>query len=291
MKKQIFLLSFLIISFSLYNCFAQNPQNDNSGLCLSVQAYTFKMFTFSEAMDKIKSLGIYYVEMYPDQKIGGSLEGTTNYLMDTETRGKLIAMIHAKGLRVVSYGVATAKNKDEWIKLFEFAKAIGIETIVAEPDSVQLNYIEPMCEKYNIKVALHNHPNPAIYGHEARYWNPGYTMDQIKKRNKYIGVCADLGHWIRSGLNPLESLKQCEGRIMDVHAKDLVPGKDGICGYHDVPWGTGISNFSGLMHELKRQGYKGCITIEYEYHWENSLPEVEESVEYFNRLVKWMNKE
>ena len=184
-----------------------------------------------------------------------------------------------------------AKNREEWVSLFEFAKAMGIETIIAEPDSLQLNYIEPLCEKYQIKVALHNHPNPAVYGHTSMYWDPAFTMNQISKRNKYIGVCADLGHWIRSGLDPIESLKKYEGRIFDVHAKDIVPGKDGFCNYHDVPWGTGISNFAGLMHELKRQGYNGCITLEYEYHWETSLPEVKESVDYFNRLVGWMNKE
>jgi len=162
---------------------------------------------------------------------------------------------------------------------------MGIKTIVTEADSTLLNYIEPLALKYQINIALHNHAKPSIY------WSPEFTMSQIAKRNKYIGVCTDLGHWIRSGLNALESLKKYEGRILAVHAKDLIPGVEGKLGYHDVPWGTGISDFSGLMHELKRQGYKGSITVEYEHHWDNSLPEVKESVEYFNRLITWMSKE
>jgi sugar phosphate isomerase/epimerase len=188
-------------------------------------------------------------------------------------------------MKLVNYGVVNANNREEWIKIFEFAKNMGIETIVTEADSTQLDFIEPMCEKYQIKIALHNHPKPSIY------WDPEFAIKQVVNRNKYIGLCADLGHWLRSGLNPLESLKKYEGRIFDIHAKDLIPSKEGFNGYHDVPWGTGISNFSGMMHELKRQGYRGTITVEYEYHFENSLEEVKESVEYFNRVVTMISKE
>ncbi len=293
MIRKILFSGIIIITFCFQISFAQNAGKDPDKLAwrLSAQAWTFNRYTFTEALDKIKSAGINYVEMYSDQVIGGGLTGNTNFLMNKETRGKLLALIQSKGIKLVSYGVVTAKDQDEWVKLFEFAKIMGIETIISEPDSIQLNFIEPLCEKFQIKVALHNHPDPAVYGHTSMYWNPDFTMNQISKRNKYIGVCADLGHWTRSGLNPLESLKKYEGHVFDVHAKDIVPGKDGFCGFHDVPWGTGISNFSGLMHELKRQNYNGFITLEYEYHWESSLPEVKESVDYFNHLINCMNKE
>ena len=96
---------------------------------------------------------------------------------------------------------------------------------------------------------------------------------------------------VLDGYDPLESLKKYEGRILTIHAKDLIPAKVGDNGYHDVPWGAGVSNFAGLMHELKRQGFKGPISVEYEYNWLNSFAEVKESVDYFNRLTTWMSKE
>ena len=276
-----FALTFIQNSIAQYT----NSEAEKIGWRLSVQAYTFKEFTFLEAIDKIKVAGSNYIEMYPGQTIGSGFEGKTNLEMSTETREKLLAIIKSKGLKIVNFGVTSAKTQEEWVKQFEFAKFMGIETIITEADSMQLNYIEPLCEKYQIRIALHNHPDPSFY------WNPDFAMKQIANRNKYIGLCTDLGHWLRAGLNPLESLKKCEGRVFAIHAKDLVKGEGGMRGYHDVPWGTGLINFSGLMHELKRQGYKGTITVEYEYNWLNSLPEVKESVDYFNRLTNWIGKE
>jgi sugar phosphate isomerase/epimerase len=293
MKKLRYFWGMFLVNFSIPACMGQYTNSDieQLGWKLSYQAWTLKSFTFAESLDKMKEAGVKYIEMYPDQPIGGGLEGTTHFTMKKETREKLLALIQSKGMKLLNYGVVGAKDQAEWIELIEFAKAMGIETIVAEPDSLQLNFIEPLCVQYQIKVAIHNHPKPDVFGHPSKYWDPDYTMNQLSKRNQYIGVCADLGHWTRSGLDPLESLKKYEGKIFDVHAKDLVPGEGGFCGYHDVPWGTGISNFAGLMHELKRQGYKGTITIEYEYHWDNSMPEIIESISYLKRLAHWIGKE
>ena len=286
MKLKLFFAFFLILGCNLYTT-AQytDAAAEQQGWKLAAQAWTFNRFTFAEAIDKMKDAGINNIEMFPNQNIGGGIEGKTTFSMDKETRKKVLALIQSKGMKLINYGVVNAKSPEEWVQIFDFAKDMGISTIVTEADSIQLNFIEPMCEKYDIKIALHNHPKPSIY------WNPDFTMSQIAKRNKYIGVCTDLGHWLRSGLNPLESLKKYEGRILTIHAKDLVPNIDALKGFHDVPWGTGVSNFSGLMHELKRQGYKGPISVEYEYHWENSFEEVKESVDYFNRLATWMGKE
>jgi sugar phosphate isomerase/epimerase len=293
MKKLSVVVLVSILITVTHNAFSQYSSVDAEklGWRLSAQAWTFKNFTFIEALDMMKAAGIRNIEMLPTQKIGGGLEGATSFTMKKETREKLLAIIKAKGMKLINYGVAEANTRDEWDALFEFAKAMGIETIIAEPDSAQLNFIEPLCETYHINVALHNHPAPAVYHHAAMYWNPDSTMTLISKRNKFIGVCADFGHWLRSGLDPVTSLRRCQGRVLMVHAKDIVPGTDGFCGFHDVPWGTGLCNFSGLMHELRRQGYKGPISVEYEYHWDNSLPEVKESVEYFNRLSHWIGEE
>jgi sugar phosphate isomerase/epimerase len=287
MKKTILVCSILVFNIILTKITAQNNQliADSSDWKLCAQAWTFHKFNFATALDKIKEAGIQYVEMFPGQEIGAGIPGYTNFSMDKETREKVLVLIRSKGLKLINYGVTSGKTQEEWKQLFEFAKAMGIKTIITEADSMQLNYIEPMCANYDIYIALHNHPNP------SHYWDPDYTMNQIKNRSQYIGICADLGHWIRSGLNSQVSLKKCEGRIRDVHAKDLIPAVGAFNGYHDIPWGTGISNFPGMMRELDRQGYKGTITIEYEYNWNNSLPEVKESVDYFYRLSRWIKKD
>jgi sugar phosphate isomerase/epimerase len=286
MKKIILLVAIIALNISALKIFAQGTANyaDSIGWQLCAQAWTFHNFNFSNSLDKMKEAGIKYVEMFPGQEIGGGIAGNNNFSMDKETRDKVLALIQSKGLKLVNYGVVGAKTEEEWNKLFEFAKAMGIQTIVTEADSMQLNYIEPLCVKYGIFIALHNHPKP------SKYWSPDYTMQQIANRNKYIGICADFGHWVRSGLNPIESLQKCKGRILSIHAKDLIPAQGAFNGYHDVPWGTGTSNFAGMMWELKNQGYKGTFTVEYEYNWDKSLPEVKESAAYFYRLAYWLNK-
>ena len=158
-------------------------------------------------------------------------------------------------------------------KVFEFAKKYGIDTLVAEPEPATLDTVEKLCKEYNIKVAIHDHPKP------SHYWNPDVVLAAIKGRTPLMGACADVGHWTRSGLNPVECLKKLDGRVICLHFKDLnEPGPKA----HDVPWGTGINQIRAMMEELKRQKFHGAFCIEYEYHWDNSLPEIAQCVKYFN---------
>src|SRR3546814_2867583 len=97
-----------------------------------------------------------------------------------------------------------------------------------------------------------------------------------------MGACADIGHWVRSGLDPIECLQLLEGRVISFHIKDM--NKFGVRSAHDVPWGTGYSNIPAVMREMKKQGFKGVYSIEYEHHWENNVPEIQESLKYFYRV-------
>jgi sugar phosphate isomerase/epimerase len=136
-----------------------------------------------------------------------------------------------------------------------------------------LDLVEKLCQEYQIRVAIHNHPKP------SRYWNPETVLAAVKGRSPLMGSCADIGHWMRSGLEPLECIRMLEGRVICLHFKDL-NAKDPEA--HDVPWGTGAANSKGIMAELKRQKFHGAFCIEYEYHWENSLPEIAQCVQFFN---------
>ena len=101
----------------------------------------------------------------------------------------------------------------------------------------------------------------------------------MKGRSPLLGACADVGHWVRSGLDPVDCLKKLEGRVITLHFKDLnEPGSKA----HDVPWGTGVSNAQGMLTELQRQKFNGAICVEYEYNWETSSPEIAASAKWFN---------
>ena len=52
-------------------------------------------------------------------------------------------------------------------------------------------------------------------------WDPNYVLSVVKDRDARIGSCADTGHWVRSGLKPVDCLRILKGRIISSHLKDL----------------------------------------------------------------------
>jgi len=269
-KSTILCSLFALCSFT---AFAQKNPEDKIGWKLGAQSYTFRLFSFDEALRKIDSCGLKYVEAFPGQKLGGGLEGTMDFKMDAAKRQEVKALLKKHGITMTAFGVVNAKDEAEWKTLFEFAKEMGILNINTEPKPEQFAYIAPLADKYKINVALHNHPKP------SHYWHPDSVLKYAAK-SKFIGSCSDIGHWVRSGLDPVDCLKKLNGHVLGSHFKDVV--KDTPEGkYHDVVWGKGDSKVDGVIAELKRQKFKGPISAEYEYHWENSSGEVAESVKYF----------
>jgi sugar phosphate isomerase/epimerase len=257
----------------------------NAGCCgkwkLSVQAYSFKMFTFYEAIDKAEAMGLKYIEAYSKQKLSPDQPDVVfNHESPKKVRRQVKKKLADAGVTLINYGVVKLTGvEEEDRKIFDFAKDMGIQTIVSEPEAKTevFDAIEKLCKEYKIQVALHNHPAP------SKYYNPEAVLAVLKGRSKWIGACADNGHWMRSGIDPIEALKKLEGKILSLHFKDL--NAFGERKAHDVPWGTGKGNVKAVLTELKRQGFEGVFSIEYEHNWENSVPEITRSVAYFNKTA------
>lgn len=244
---------------------------------LGAQAYTFNRFTFFEAIDKINECNLKYVEAFPGQTIGGGIEGKMDYHMPAEKREQILKMLKDKGVKAVSYGVVGADNEADWRQIFEFAKAMGMENITSEPNEKFIPLLSQLCDEYEINLAIHNHPEP------SHYWNPDVVLNALQGQSKRMGACADIGHWVRSGLDPVESLKKLEGHIVQLHMKDL---NEKSRNAHDVHWGQGVSQVDAVLQELKRQGFEGLFSVEYEHNWDNNVPDVQASVAYFRETVK-----
>lgn len=249
---------------------------DKLGWQLAVHSYSFKNFTIFDAIDMTSALGVKYMSVSGSVMLSNSNHLGTTTLSDDQ-RAAIDAKLKADGfgnfvnIGVVQLSADEAKSR----QVFEFAKKWGINILVSEPPTNALDTVEKLCKEYNIKVAIHDHPK----GHSI-YWNPDAVLAAIKGRTPLMGACADVGHWVRSGLDPVECLKKLDGHIICLHFKDLNEYGPKA---HDVPWGTGVSNVKGMMEELKRQHFHGAFCVEYEYHWDNSSPEIAQSVKFFNQ--------
>ena len=247
------------------------PNAEKLGWRLGCQAYSFNHFTFFQAIDKVTALGLHYIEAFPGQRLSNDKpEAGINESMSSAIRKEVKKKLADADVKMVCFGVGGYGRRT-----FEFAKEMGIETLVSEPSLDAFDEIEKLCEEYEINLAMHNHPKP------SRFWNPDTVLEACKGRSKRIGACADTGHWMRSGLNPIECLKKLEGRIVSFHFKDL--NKYG--GGHDVPWGTGQGDVKGMLTEIHRQRVEAVFSIEYEHNWDNSLPEIAECVKYFDQVA------
>ena len=241
------------------------------GFFIGCQAYTFNRFSVFEAIDKTVEAGGKVIEFYPGQKLSKDEPSVKwDHNASAETIQKVKAKLAASKITAVNYGVVDIpKDEAEARKIFEFAKNMGLYAITTESVGA-IDTIEKLVKEYDIKVAFHDHPKQAN-NPSYKMWDPNYVLSVIKDRDTRIGSGADTGHWVRSGLNPVECLRILKGRIISSHLKDLHEMGPGA---HDVPYGTGVSDVPALLNELKAQGFAGNISIEYEYHWENSTPEV-----------------
>jgi sugar phosphate isomerase/epimerase len=240
---------------------------------IGVQMWTFRMFTFAEALDKVDSAGVRYIEAFWGQPLGGGMKDSFGIRMTDESKSRLKQMLQSKSISIVAMGVISPGTRDEWKKSFDLAKEFGLSYITAEPHKDQWDMVDSMAGAYGIKVAIHDHPKPNVY------WSPDSVLAAVNGHPN-IGSCADIGHWTRNGLNPVECLKKLEGHVYGVHFKDVKKFDDTKS--EDTIVGKGVIDFPSIFQELKRQHFSGMFSIEHESNWYHSVPDVIETVKFYN---------
>lgn len=260
------------------------PHAESIGWKLGCQAYTFNRFTFFDAIDKVAKIGLKYIEAYPGQKLSDETGDVKfDHNLSPELQQKVKDKLAQAGVKLINYGVVgLPNNEEECRKVFEFAKSMGIETIVSEPPANAIPLIDKLAQEYNMKVAIHNHPKPSLY------WDYKRVLEVTKDASPRIGSCADTGHWMRSGIEPLEAITSLGSRIISFHLKDL--NEFGQRDAHDVIWGQGKANMKEILTKLYEMGFKGVFSIEYEHNWENSLPEISQCVKFFDEVAKELSE-
>jgi len=181
------------------------------------------------------------------------------------------------GLDPYAAGVIYMTTIEEVAEAFEYAKRAGFGMIVGVPDYRILDLAEQKVKAYDIKLAIHNHGPDGM-----PYPNAMEVYERIKDRDKRIGICMDVAHIARSGLDPVEEIHLVKDRIYDVHLRDNTANtKDGVA----CRPGQGNLDLPLIIKALRDVEYQGVYTIEYGIEEESPLTGTALTVGYIQGIL------
>ena len=282
MKRRSLLTMFpaasALLAFRANGAPLPQPTVTEAGFAIAVQCLSFKEFTLFQAIEMAAAAGMGGVEVYKGQLLGGD-HGDVKFGPDLSDEKVQAVIDHLKknNLVAVNFGVTDiSKDEAEARKTFELAKKLNLYGVTTESLG-SIDTLEKLAKEYDIKVCFHNHPKPTAL------WNPETIWKALEGRHENLGYCADLGHWASSGLDPLEVIKKVAPRVHSFHMKD----RESIeAPSRDRPFGTGVIDNVAILDEVRKHGFAGNVTIEYEYNWKTNLPEVAQCVGYLRAYSK-----
>jgi sugar phosphate isomerase/epimerase len=250
------------------------PALTAAGFGISVQCWSFKEFTLFEAIEMAAAAGMGGVEVFPGQKLGGD-HGDAKFGPDLPDDKIQAVLDHLATHNLVAYNFGVtgiSKNEEEARKVFELAKKMSLYGVTTESIEA-IDTLEKLAKEYDIKVCFHNHPKKPMY----KMWDPDFVYNAVKDRHANVGICADIGHWATSGLDPLEVIRKIAPRVHAFHMKD----RESIEKWsHDRPFGTGVIDNIAILDEVRKHGFAGNVSIEYEHNWKTNVTEVAQCAGY-----------
>ena len=240
-----------------------------NGFAVGCQAWSFsnRAFTVFDAIKLTHEAGGKVIEFFPGQALSPDHRDIHfGHTSPDDVIAEVQEECKKYDVLAVNYGVVTPsgstadERKGEWRQIFEFAKKMNLYGVTSEPRAEDMDTIEQLVKEFDIHFSIHDHPkrsNDPSY----RFWDPNYVLSLVKDRDPRMGSCADTGHWLTSGVDPVEALRILKGRVISSHMKDR--DKKGP-GARDVAWGSGVGEIKQILNELKAQNFQGNIDIEYE---------------------------
>jgi inosose dehydratase len=236
----------------------------DGGLKLGIASYTFRNFNLDQAIAMTKEAGFKYINL---KDVHLPLNSTTAERLAARQK------IEAAGLTMMGGGVIYLKNDEAQIQhTFEYAKESGMPVIVCSPEIDALDLLEKKAKEFSILVAIHNH-GPT----DKTYPSPLDVLALVADRDPVMGICMDIGHTARVGVDPVECVSKCGARLHDVHLKDETKAAaDG----KPTELGRGVIDVVGVLKALSAKAFQHHVGLEYEAHPDSPLPYVMECAGY-----------
>ena len=235
---------------------------------LGLASYTLRNFKLDQVLAMTRRVGLKYIAL---KSVHLPLESTKAEIEAVATKVK------DAGLELYGGGVIYMKNEAEVNQAFDYAKAAGIKVIIGAPQPELLALVNKKVQQYDIKLAIHNH-GPG----DKTYPTPASAYEKIKDLDKRVGLCDDIGHTQRSGVDPSESAIEFADRLLDVHIKDV---SQATAKGQGVEVGRGVIDIPRYLRTLIKVGYTGVVAFEYEKDADDPLAGLAESIGYVKGVL------
>lgn len=236
---------------------------------LGVAGYSFVHFSLEESLVMMKRMGIEHLCI-------------KDFHLPLDSSEADIAAFHQKlgeyGVKGYAVGpIYMTKSRDEIDNAFVYAKRVGVDTVVGIPNKEDLPYIAEKAAQYNIKYAIHNHgPEDKLYP------NATVIYDLVKNLDARMGMCFDMGHNMRDGEDPIRDLERYTDRIFDIHLKNVTSATaEGTT----CELSRGVIDIPAFVRMLRKVGYAGKCSLEYEKDMRDPLAGLAESTGYFRGVL------
>lgn len=235
---------------------------------LGLASYTLRKFSLDQTLAMTKRVGLKHIA-FKDFHL--ALDSSPEQIREVR------AKVKDAGLDLYGGGVIYMRNEQQVNQAFDYARAAGMTVIIGVPNPELLPLVDRKVKEYDIKVAIHNHgPSDKVYP------VPESAYEKIKDLDKRIGLCNDIGHTIRAGVDPSRSIEQYADRLYDIHIKD-VSAANARGGAIEV--GRGVIDIPQVLRTLIKIDYAGIVSFEYEKDENDPLPGLAESVGYVRGVL------
>jgi len=233
---------------------------------LGMAGYTYYRFTLDETLEALEKFDVH------------GLCAKDKHFPLTATPAELKALVakcRDHGVEIYGAGPLNIGSPDEAKKVFDYAAALGVKTVVGVPwqpaedgstawgkrrASRELcELTSKLCAEYDMRCAIHNHGRNPKTGSPALYGAPCDTWEMVKDLDPRMGICMDVAYTFADGFDPADTIRAYRKRLFDLHFRNIAQPDNGSSG---AAAHRGKIDYVRIVRALKETDYDGWCGIE-----------------------------
>jgi inosose dehydratase len=244
------------------------PASSKIPFSLGIASYTFREFSLEETIAMTQRLDIPNLCL---KSMHMPLESSPDEIR------KSAAKVRDAGIDLYGAGVIYMTSPEEVDHAWKYAQTAGLRVIIGVPEHELLELCDRKVKETGIQLAIHNH-GPG----DEKYPSPESVYERIKNFGPGMGLCIDIGHTVRIGLDPIREASRFMDRLLDIHIKDEDQAN---ANGNTCEIGRGVIDIPGFLRMLMKEKYDKVVSFEHEKDGDDPLAGVAESVGYVRGVL------